>query len=280
MLQELRYAVRVIARDRWYSAVAVTALALGIGVNATVFTLVNAVLIRGLPFGDSGSLYMLGLRSSSGGRSSVSYADLQDWRAQSRTFEAIGAFTNSSMNISDDHGVPEQAQGAWLTANAFRILGQQPHLGRDFLPDDDRKGAELVVILGYSIWQNRYGGDPSVLGRPIRINSQPATIVGVMPENMKFPTNAELWAPFVPTGNQEKRTWRGLGVFGRLKPGVRRAEAQTEMNGIAGRLATEYPENKELTGASVETFNERFNGGEIRTVFLVLQGAVGFVLLI
>jgi predicted permease len=280
MLQDIRYAVRVIAKDRWYSAVAVIALALGIGVNATVFTLVNAVLIRGLPFRDSGRLYMLGLQRTDGRNAGVSYADLTDWRAQARTFEGMAAFNGAGMNIADDKGIPEQAQGAWLTADAFRLLGQQPLLGRDFAPDDDRKGKELVVILGYSLWQNRYGGDRSVLGRSIRINSQPGTIIGVMPENMKFPTNAELWANFVPNADQEKRTWRGLGVFGRLKAGVSRSEAQAEMNGIAARLAAEYPDNKDLVRAPVQTFNERFNGGPIRTVFLALQGAVGFVLLI
>ncbi|HXW04753.1 MAG TPA: ABC transporter permease [Vicinamibacterales bacterium] len=281
MFQDLRFAVRVIVKDRWYSTVAVVALALGIGVNATVFTLVNAVLIRGLPFRDSASLYMLTLRRTEGGNAGVSYPDFQDWRAQTRSWAGIGAFTGGSMNISDDRNMPEQAQGAWLTADAFRILGQQPLLGRDFAPTDDRPGAEVVVILGYTLWQNRYGGDPAVLGRGIRINSQPGTIIGVMPPNMKFPTNAELWAAFVPTAEQEKRSWRGLGVFGRLQPGVSRAEAQTELNGIAARLATEYPDtNKELTGAVVQTFNERFNGGPIRTVFLALLGAVGFVLLI
>src|SRR5512144_1270977 len=145
MLQDLRFAVRLILKERWFTAVAVAALSLGIGVNATVFTLVNAVLIRGLPFKDSGQLYMLGpRRPQDSGTRSLSYADLQDWRAQSRSFSAIAAFSRGSVNIADDAGLPEPARTTWLTANAFQVLGQQPLLGRDFTPDDERKGAERV----------------------------------------------------------------------------------------------------------------------------------------
>ena len=284
MLRDLRFALHLLAKDRWYSTVAVVALALGIGVNATVFTLVNAVLIRGLPFKDSGQLYMLGpLRASDtgGNGGSVSYADFQDMRAQTRAFAGLAAFTGTGFNISDDRGLPEQARGSLVTAETFRLIGQAPLVGRDFAPADDRKGAEMVVILGYSIWKNRYGSDAGVIGRPIRVNGQPATIVGVMPDGMKFPTGADMWAPFIPTVEQEKRGNRPLSVFGRLKHEYSRGQAQTEMNTIAARLAAQYPDtNKEFTRIAVATFNDRFNGGPIRAVFLSMMGAVGFVLLI
>ena len=281
LLQDLRYAARLIIKERWFAAVAIVALSLGIGMNATVFTLVNAVLIRGLPFRDSAQLYMLGTQPAQGRPVGVSYPDLVDWRAQTRTFTGLGAFGFGTFNISDDRGLPEQVRGNLLTANAFGILGQQPLLGRDFAPDEDKKGAEAVVILGHSVWMNRYGADPNVLGRAIRVNGQPATIVGVMPEGMKFPTNADMWMPLVPTAEHERRTSRFLGVFGRLRDGATRAEAQTELNGIAGRLAAQYPDtNKDFKAVQVQTFNERFNGGPIRVVFLALMGAVGFVLLI
>ena len=281
MLHDLRFTFRLIAKERWFSAVAIVALMLGIGVNATVFTLVNAVLIRGLPFKDSGQLYMLAWQPRNGRLSNLSPAELEDWRTQTRSFSALAAFNNTSFNISDDRSLPEQARGAFLTANAFGVLGQQPLLGRDFAPGEDRKGAEPVAILGYSIWKNRYGADPNILGRTLRLNGRPATIVGVMPDNMKFPTNAELWAPFVPTPAQEKRDWRGLGVFGRLRSDTTPAQALAELNGVGQRLAAAYPDtNKDLVGVRVETFNERFNGGPIRVVFLTMMGAVGFVLLI
>ena len=282
MLQDLRFAIRLILKERWFSAVAIAALALGIGVNATVFTLVNAVLIRGLPFKDSQDLYMLSWQPKRGnGRSNMSYAELKDWREQTRIFSGIGAWSNASMNISDDRGLPEQARGAYLTANSFSMLGQRPLLGRDFGPDDERRGTDLAVIVGYRLWRNRYGGDPGVVGKLTRVNGQPAVIVGVMPEGMQFPQNNDIWAVFVPTEQQERRTSRGLNVFGRVRAGASRKAAQTEMNTIGGRLIGQYAQDyQELSGANLETFNERFNGGPIRAVFLSMMGAVGFVLLI
>jgi len=282
LLQDLRFACRLIVKERWFTAVAVGALALGIGVNATVFTLVNAVLIRGLPFKDSAQLYMLAVkRPADNGSGNLSYPDFEDWRSQSKTFADIAGFTRGGMSLADDRGVPEQARGTWLTANAFQVLGQQPLIGRDFNPQDDRKGAEKVVILGHGIWKNRYGADPGVLGRILRVNGEPATIIGVMPEGLMFPTDSALWMPFVPNQDQEKRETRSVAVFGRLKADTTRAQAQAELDNIARAIATQYPaSNKELTSAVVQTFNERFNGGEIRQIFLSMMGAVGFVLLI
>ena len=281
MLQDLRFGLRLIAKERWFSAVAILALALGIGVNATVFTLVNAVLIRGLPFKDSQNLYMLSWQLKRGGRSGVSYADFKDWREQTTVFSGLGAWNNTNMSISDDRGLPEQARGTFLTANSFSVVGQQPLLGRDFGPQDEQRGTDRAVIIGYRIWRNRYGGDPNITGKLTRINGEPAVIVGVMPDGMMFPQNTEMWAVFIPTEQQERRTWRGLNVFGRVRSGASRREAQTELNTITARLAKEYPKDHEqYSGASLETFNERFNGGPIRAVFLAMMGAVGFVLLI
>jgi predicted permease len=282
MLHDLRFALRLVAKERWVTLVTVTVLALGIGINAMVFTLVNAVLFKGLPFPESGSLYMLGWRAADGGSSSVSWQELQEWRDQSRTFAGLAAFTNRSFNIADDRGLPEQARGAQLTVNAFSVLRQQPLLGRDFTAADGERGAESVVILGNTLWRNRYAADPGVVGRTLRVNGEPATIVGVMPPHMQFPSNAELWMPVRPTPSQEQqRTSRFLNPFGRLARGAERSDADTELNGIAGRLAAEFPDAyKDLRGAAVETFNERFNGGPIRVVFLAMMGAVGFVLLI
>lgn len=282
MLQDIRFAFRLMVRDRWFAAVAVLVLSLGIGINAMVFTLVNAVLFKGLPFPESGNLYMLGWRTDGGDSTSVSWPELHDWRTQAGTFEGLAAFANQSFNISDDRSLPEQARGARLTANAFGVLRQAAALGRDFLPEDEQRGAELVVILGHNLWKNRYSSDPAVLGRTVRLNGQAATIIGVMPPDMQFPSNAELWVPIRPTENQEQqRGARFMNVFGRLAPGAMRGVADTEMNGIAGRLVAEYPEAyKGIRGVAVETFSQRFNGGPIRVVFLAMLGAVGFVLLI
>jgi len=280
MLRDFRFALRLIGKDPWFAATAVVALALGIGVNATVFTLVNAVLIRGLPFPESHQLYVIEGQTPNG-RSGIAHADLMDWRESSRAFSGLAGVANTSFNLSDDVGAPEQARGARLTANAFGVLGQRVLHGRDFRADDEVRGAAPVAILGFRLWTNRYGGDPSVVGRTVRLNGEPATIIGVMPENMMFPTNAELWTAFVPTEAEARRSWRGLMAFGRLRPDASRDSAQTEVSAIAARLAADHPEvTPPMASASVQTFNERFNGGEIRVVFLALLGAVGFVLLI
>src|SRR4051812_36140169 len=146
MLRDVRYALHMIVKERWYSAVAVLALSLGIGLNATVFTLVNAVLIRGLPFKDSGQLYMIGTQRANGDRLNVSLPDLQDWRTESKTWTGFAAYSNNGLNLSDDRSAPQQARGAGLSSNAFALLGTQPILGREFTPADEIKGAEPVVL--------------------------------------------------------------------------------------------------------------------------------------
>src|SRR4051812_32305470 len=253
MLQDLRFAARLLVKERWFSAVAVVALALGIGLNATVFTLVNAVLIRGLPFKDSQDLYLIGWQDKRGGTSDVSYADFKDWREQTKVFTGLAAWTGGDLNISDDRGMPEQARGTYLTANAFSVVGQRPLLGRDFGPADERRGTDRAVIIGYEIWRNRYSGDPGIVGKLTRVNGEPAVIVGVMPEGMMFPQNTKMWAVFIPTEQQERRTWRGLSVFGRVRSGLGRRDAQTEMDTIGRRIKTEYPKDyEELVGTSIE----------------------------
>lgn len=281
MLQDLRFAFRLVAKDRWFSAVAVVTLALGIGVNAIGFSIVNAAFFRGLPFDDSERLYALSWQAQSGRRANVSHAELADWREQSRTFTGLAAFREATMSISDDRALPEHAPGTWLTANTFGLLGQRPLLGRDFARDDDRKGAEPVVIISYSFWKNRYGADSGVLGTLLRVNGQPATIIGVMPEGMKFPEGADVWAPLIPTETEERRDARLLSVVGRLRDDASRSEAQAELNAVAQRLAAAYPDaNKDLVGVRVEPITERLVGGRARSMFLTIMAAVGFVLII
>jgi predicted permease len=281
MLKDLRYALRVMAKDRWYSAVAVIVLSLGIGLNATVFTLVNAVLLRGLPYQDSARLYTLNTLRQNGDVDGTSVADLADWRSQSHTFSALGAWDNNRVNISDDVSAPESVGATSITANTFSIVALRPILGRDFTPADEREGAEAVVLIGHKLWKTRYAQDPGVLGKTLRVNGKPAAIVGVMADGMEFPSNSQMWMPLVPQGDEQKRNVRFLNAFGRIRPDVSRTAAQTELNGIAQRLAAAFPEtNKEQTGVRIQTFNERFNGGKIRVVFLAMMGAVGFVLLI
>ncbi|HEX6973655.1 MAG TPA: ABC transporter permease [Vicinamibacterales bacterium] len=280
MLQDLRFALRLLIKDPWFTTLAAVALALGIGVNNTVFTFVNAVLLRGLPFRDSHEIMLVASRDANLEEMGVSYADFEDWRRQSASFRGLAVFDQGVMNVSDATHPPEQITGGLVSANAFSVIGQLPILGRDFQPADDRPGAPRVVILGYSVWKNRYGGDPSLVGRTIRVNDVPSEVVGVMPEGFRFPVNADMWQPYIPEGDATKRDQRNLLAFGRVAPGVSMKQAQVEMSGIAKRLEQQYPDTNKGIDAKVMTFNDRFNGGPIRVVFLVLLGAVGFVLLI
>jgi putative ABC transport system permease protein len=281
--EDVRFAGRLLIKDKWFTFVAAIALALGIGVNATVFTFVNAVLIRGLPVPHPDRTMAVDSfdRVRNDDRQ-VSYLDFRDWRDATRTFDMFAAFNGVVANVSDEGQPPERFNGSYTSAVSFQIMGQRPLLGRDFTAEDDRPGGAAVVILGHGMWMNRYGSSPSVIGRTIRINDVPATVIGVMAENFKFPFNTDLWMPLgmMPRLEEQGRNVRNLQVFGRLAPGVTRAQAQSELINISRKLEAENPATNKDIQARVQTFNESQNGGPIRAMFLSLMGAVAFVLLI
>jgi putative ABC transport system permease protein len=282
LLHDVRFGLRMLAKDPAFTAVVVGTLALGIGANATVFTLVNAVLFKGLPFERADRILHVAGKDPARKRDRMqfSYPDFADFRTQTRKFQGLAAFTTQGMTVSDRGGVPESYVGALVTANTFSVVGQKPLLGRDFAPGDDRRNAAPVTILGYSVWKNRFGADPGIAGKTITVEGVSTTVIGVMPDGMKFPQNEDLWLPLVRTGNWEKRDSRELNVFGRLADGATLADAQTEMDRMCAALAREYPKSNAGIGAVVQNYSDFFNGGPIRAVFLALLGAVAFVLLI
>jgi putative ABC transport system permease protein len=281
--EDLRFAGRLLLKDKWFSLVAAVALALGIGVNATVFTFVNAVLIRGLPIADPDRTMAVDSydRVRNQGRG-VSYLDYRDWRENTKAFDAFGAYSGTVANLSDEGQPPERFNGSYMSANTFGALGMRPVIGRDFVPDDDKPGAESVALIGHTVWVNRYGKDPGVIGRTVRINDNPSTIIGVMAEGVRFPFNTDVWLPLNQmTGLlEQKRNARPLQAFGHLAPGVTLAQGQAELINISRKIEQENPETNKDIQARVRTFNEQQNGGPIRVVFLSLMGAVAFVLLI
>ncbi len=280
-LEDFRYAVRRLWKDRAFTSVVVLALAMGIGTNTTVFTLVNAVLFKGLPFEDPDRILHLNSRNvKESSNFNVSLPDYRDWKEQGKVFNPLAAYEIIGFNLSDGEELPERFSGARMTPNAFSVIRVKPALGRDFEEADAKPGAQLVAILGYSIWQNRYSGKPDILGKTIRLNEVPTTVIGVMPKGFKFPVGQDVWTQLLPTPANEKRDARILSVFGRLAPGSTLAEAKATMNGIASRLEKAYEKENKDIGVNVETFNDRFNGGNIKQIFLVLMGAVGFLLLI
>jgi putative ABC transport system permease protein len=281
--QDVRFALRLLIKDKWFTLVAATALALGIGVNNAVFTFVNAVLIRGLPFDDPDRIISIGMTDTRARQLGVSRLDFADWREQARSFAGLSIIQGSPMNVSDEGRPAEQFQGTYQSANLFQIIGERPLLGRDFSSENDTPGGEPVVVLGNGLWKNRYGGDPAIVGRTVKINSRVCTVIGVMPPDMKFPFNNDLWVPLSLLPAEvwtAKRGVRNFQVIGRLGKGVTIAQARSELDGIVSRLAHDFPDTNKDMRASLMTYNERMANGPIKVIFLSLMGAVGFVLLI
>jgi putative ABC transport system permease protein len=283
LLQDLRYAVRLLLKDRWFTLIAATALALGMGANAAVFTFVNAVLLRGLPFENADQIVSLAMLDNRGRQQGVSRLDFIDWSEAAHAFSGLSLLQGASINLSEEGRVPEQFQGDYHSANLFHVIGVTPVLGRDFRPEDDQPGAAPTVIISNGLWKSRYGGDPSVLGRTVKVNSLVATIVGVMPPDMKFPFNNDVWLPFSvlpPEIRNAKRNVRNLQAIARLTPTATLGQARAELDTIAQQLATTYPDTNKDVKPSLLKFNDRVANPQITLIFLSLLGAVAFVLLI
>jgi len=281
MWQEIRFAFRTLGRTPGFTTVAIVVLALGIGVNATVFSMVNAILFKNLPFADSDRvLYLTSFNLKNPAWSyGVSFPDYQDLSSSVKSFEGLGASSRSRANLSDDIGVPESYGGAQITANSFSLIGQRPILGRDFLPQDQEPDQEPVALLSYGLWETRYGKDPSIVGQKVRIDSIPVTVIGVMPRGLVFPPETDFWQPLVRSAT-DLRQDRFLSVFGKLARGTSRDSAMSELATLSQGLGAQYPDSNKDIGYRIQSFTEQAIKGKIRTVFLVLLGAVGFVLLI
>src|SRR5690242_20167221 len=281
LLTDLRHSLRQIAKNPGFFAVAVTALALGIGANTAIFSAVEAVLLRPLPYFQPDRLMMVWEDSSFIGfpDNTPAPANYVDWKAQNTVFTDMAARQGSTMSLTGD-GAPEQLYGQRVTPNFFDVLGVQPMIGRVFTAEED-KAKEQVVLLSYSLWQRRFGGDRSVVGRAILLNDAQTKVLGVMPKGFFFrEKNVDYWMPLYFT--PERWAQRGnhfLNVVARLKPGVTRKQAQTEMDRIAARLQQQYPETNAKVGATVVPLQEDF-AGDTKDGLLVLQVASVFVLLI
>jgi predicted permease len=281
--QDIRLAARLLAKDKGFTAVAALALALGIGVNTTIFTFANAIVLRGLPFANPDAIISITMMDPRGQLTGVSRLDFIDWRESARSFSRLALFTFSSLNVSEQGRPAEQYNGTYGSANLFELIGQRPQLGRDFSAADDLPSAEPAVILSDSVWKGRYAADRSVLGRTIKINDRVCTIVGVMPPEMKFPYNNDMWLPFgllPPPFQQAKRSVRNLQAIGRLAAGSTLRQARSEIETIAARLAHDHADTNKDFRASVVTYNDRVANPQIKLIVFSLLGAVGFVLLI
>jgi putative ABC transport system permease protein len=282
-LQDLRYAVRLLLRDRWFTAIAAIVLALGIGANNAVFTIVNAVLLRSMPFPNPEQLVVMLTRDARGRQSGVSLADFDDWRSASRTVSGLSLVFSGSFNVSDEGRIAEQYPGAYVSANYFKLIGITPILGRDFGPEDDGPGGPAVVMLSNAVWQQRYGSDPGVLGTQVRLNGITATVIGVVRQGLGFPQPEQIWLPMSqlpPALRQQSRQARNYFVIGRLAGRVTLEQARAELNAIGGALASKYPDSNKDLAPYPDPLQGLIVGPQIRLLFWTLLGAVGFVLLI
>ncbi len=279
--QDVKFAFRTLARNPGFTAVAVLTLSLGIGLNATVFTLANAVLYKNLPFRDSERiLYISSINRTNSETDDVSYPDFLDYRSQVKSFDAMAAFTGYNADISDTSSNAQRYRGTQVSSQTFPMIGQRPVAGRDFLPEDERSGAAPVAIISYGLWENRYAKNPAIIGQSIRVNEKPAVIIGIMPHGFQFPGDTDVWTPLVQTADMQKRESRDYTLIGRLAIGSKLSNASAEMETFSRRLAAAYPASNKDWSVRVQTFNDFFNGGPIKVVFGAMLGAVGFVLLI
>jgi predicted permease len=285
--QDLRYGARMLWKTPGFTAIAIITLALGIGANTAIFSVVNAVLLSPLPYAEPERLTLIWTKLEKLGLEKTwsSEPEVLDLRQQSTLFESLGVINDGSFSLTGG-GEPEQLNGLQVSTNLFSMLGVKMKIGRDFAPDEEKPGASRVAILSHGFWQRRFGGEQGVIGSTIHLNGNPTTVVGVLPAHFALllpaeallPADLEVWIPYAVDYAKQDRHSHGVMVIGRLKRGVTVAQAQAEMDAIAARL---YPIHYTGSGFALKVVSMH---GDIvkraRPALLMLLGAVGFVLLI
>ena len=283
LLRDIRYGIRSLVKRPGFTMIALIALALGIGANTAIFSLVNAVLLRPLPFAEPDRLvWMWGNIRNGGNRASVSPLDFLDYRQQNSTFEEFAATFSVPLALNlTGQGEPERLSVAGVTGNYFRALGVKPELGRTFQLENESTGRDQVTVLSYGFWQKRFGGDPAVVNKTITLDGKSYEVLGVMPRDFSLSQDTALWFPmnFEVSPGMRQRKAHFLRPIGKLKAGVTLAQAQADTDAIARRLEEQYPDSNRGWNLRLVDLRERLVGNTRPTLF-ILFGAVGFVLLI
>ena len=282
LLQDLRYGARMLRKNPGFTLIAVITLALGIGANTAIFSVVNAVLLRPLPYDEADRLVYLTEGHPKYDAMSISYPDFTDWRAQNHVFENIGVVNYRDYNLTG-RGEPERLRAGQASADLFSALRVQAALGRLFTNEEDKVGTAAVVVLSHQLWQRRFGGDPLILNQSLTLNDRAYTVIGVMPRGFSFSRRTELWVPIGQLSDQPSLKPRdnhpGLRGVARLKAGVTLEQARAELDAIAAQLEQQYPDSNKNVGARIIPLLENYVS-DVRRALLVLLGAVGLVLLI
>jgi putative ABC transport system permease protein len=279
--QDLRYGLRMLRKQSGFTSIAIITLALGIGVNTAIFSVINGVLLRPLPYAEPERLVWLWGNVLGGSNSaSINPLNFLDYREQNRSFEYLGAFFSPGIVVNlTGGGEPERIRGSAVTANYFEVLGVKPALGRAFVPEEEEAGRNQVIVLSHGLWQRRFGSDPAIVGKTITLDDRSFTVIGVAPGGFQPPQTAELWAPMAIRMRTGSRRGDSLRSVGRLKPGVTIEQAQADMDVIARRLGEQYPDTNANRNLRLVPLRERMVGNIGQSLW-VLFGAVGFVLLI
>lgn len=285
LMQDIRYALRMLARSPGFAVIAVLTLMLGIGANTALFSVVNGVLLNPLPYPHPEQLIELYSRTPDFSHSSISYPNFLDWQRQNSSFTQLAAFRSDTFNMTG-RGEPEILQTQMVSAELFPLLNVQPAIGRTFTAQDDHPGAPAVVILNNAFWHRRFGGSPQILGQTISLNDIAYTVIGVLPANFYFRgPHFSSSAIYIPLGQWtdktflDRRAGMGMNAVGRLKPGLTMAQARADMDGVAQNLAKAYPDADKNSGITLLTLKQDMVG-DIAPLLYVLLAAVGFVLLI
>ena len=283
LLQDLRYGTRMLLKTPALTAIVILALALGIGANTAIFSVINAVVLRPLPYDQPDRLLFLNERSPVLDEMSISYPNFTDWRNQNHVFEKIGVYNRNSYNLTG-YGDAERILTGQVSADLFSALRANAMMGRVFTNDEDKPGGAPVVILSYALWQRRFGGQQNILNQNLTLNGRPYTVIGIMPPEYAFPSRVEMWVPVgqlsAAANWQERGNHPGLYAVARLKPGMTQAQAQADMDIIAANLQKQYPDSNTQNGIRIRTLNEIVVGSTVRDTLWILFGAVAFVLLI
>ncbi|HEV2665317.1 MAG TPA: ABC transporter permease, partial [Blastocatellia bacterium] len=282
LLQDLRYGARMLLKKPGFTLVAVITLSLGIGANTAIFSVVNGVLLKPLPFAEPERLVALWETRGDASDDTVSYPDFADWRAQQSVFERMAVYRDNTLTLTGE-AKPAVLRAVTASADLFPLLGAKPLLGRMFLAEEDKPG-NLVALLSHDAWRKYFNADPNIAGRRVTLNGRSWTVVGVMAPGFNFPARAEqvdLWITTAMEGEKtteddtpmmEQRGVRFLKAIARLKPGVTQRQAQAELDAVMGRLGAQYPDDDRGYKAVVEPFLEQMVGGVVRRALLILFG--------
>jgi putative ABC transport system permease protein len=281
LFQDIRFGVRTALNNKGVTGLAVICLGIGIGLNTMMFSVTDGVLVQPLPYHNPDGIVVLRTMQKQKGirRGSLSWLDLQDWRERARSFSAIGGVQFRSFTISDG-GDADRYAGAAVSHDLFPLLGKSPQIGRGFTAEDDRPGAEPVVLISDDLWKRRYNSDPTIVGRAVQVNSRPHTVIGVMPRQFKFPENQYIWLPLSEFAVSQQRGARGLEVFARVKDGVTIEQAQKEADAVAANLAAAFPATNDGWGLNLEPLRAWAIPDDVSLIIWTMMGAVTMVLLI